>query len=288
MSEKIMVVGGSGFIGSHLVDKLLQLGYNVVNVDLKINEKVETRIVDITDINWLNLTFKSIKPEIVFHLAVYGYEESEQNPTKSILINAIRTLNVLKLARKYNVRKVVHSSSGSIYGEPQILPLNEGHPTNPTSIYGVTKLCEEHFCHLMMQRGLTITILRYSNVLGKGRSFGVIYTFKNRIKQDLPLIIFGGKQGNDYVYVDDVVQANIKCLDHGDNETFNIGSGTNTGIMQLAKQVKNILNADNQIIIEKPRPHDPTWQFYYDITKAKTRLKWKPTINFKEMLTKIL
>jgi len=283
--KTILVTGGLGFIGAHLTRKLASLGFDVATVDLKPNSA--SYCADITSLASLNMVFKKVLPQIVFHLAVYGFEESEQNPEKSMLTNAIGTLNVLKLAKKHDVQKVVFSSSGTVYGKPETLPLNESHPTNPRSVYGVTKLAGEFFCRMMMTRGLNITILRYSNVLGPNRNFGVIHIFKERTLKGLPLPVFGGRQSNDYIYVGDVVDANVKCILKGDGETFNIGSGKEVSIMELACALRKKYGGTNEIQVQPSRPHDPTWRFCYDASKAEKVLGWKPTLNFTQILDKM-
>ena len=284
---KVLVVGGSGFIGSHLTDTLMKNGNDVAVADLKTNPKARTFQTDVTDLLELDTVFYRVQPEVVFNMVCLGFEESETNPAKAMLVNSVGTLNVLKASLKYGVKKMVHSSTGTIYGKPEYLPLDEKHPAHPLCVYGVSKLAAEFYCHMMMNRGLNVTILRYSNVLGPNRNFGVIHLFKERTLNGLSLIVFGGRQSNDYVYVGDVVDANLKCVEKGDGETFNIGSGQEVTIMRLARMVQEKYGGKNQIQNQPSRPHDPTWRFRYDTRKAQKMLGWKPTLSFKQILDSI-
>lgn len=256
--QKALVTGGGGFIGSHIVEELLKRGLEVVSVDnLVTNDFTNTLIfsgngnpnfqfecVDITDYNDLVPCFKDV--DIVFHNAASKKTICLDNPMRDLEINAKGTYNVLKIANKVGVKKFIHASTGSVYGEPIFLPTTENHPTNPTSFYGISKLCGEKY---VLLADMDTTILRYHHVYGPRQNYsdygGVVSIFIRRLLQDKPPIIHGdGTQIRSFTYVKDVVNANlfVASLNESEGEIYNIASGLKITINKLADKLMKMMN----------------------------------------------
>lgn len=257
--RKAIVTGGAGFIGSHIVEELLKMGIDVTSIDNYIGGKHENLAnlpnqhllhevdCDVTDYNHLKQHFQGV--DIVFHEAASKKTICLRDPRMDLRINAEGTFNILELARDFRVRKVVHASTGSVYGEARFLPQNEDHPLVPTSYYGVSKLAGEKyvkaFNHLY---GLNTTILRYFHVYGPRQESaddrgGVVAIFLRRALANKHLTINGdGTQQRSFTYVKDVVRANILAAmaPHSIGEVYNCASGLKVTIQQLANQVRSI------------------------------------------------
>lgn len=256
--SKALVTGGAGFIGSHIVEELLNEGLEVVSIDnyfagKKENlaefhniygDKLKEVDCDVTDYDELKEYFDGV--DIVFHEAASKKTICLRDPRKDLLINGTGTFNVLELARDFGVKKVVHASSGSVYGEARYFPQDENHPVNPTSYYGVSKLAGEKyaraFCDLY---DMDCTILRYFHVYGPRQENsdvgGVVSIFGRRVLDGLPPIIFGdGTQQRSFTYVKDVVAINkLVAMSEGTRgETYNCASGINVTVGELAQKVK--------------------------------------------------
>ena len=238
-AKKILVTGGGGFIGSHVVDRLLALGHHVVIIDdfrsghlSNLPANVHLYRADITSAH-IEEIFRDEKPEFVYHYAAQiSVQLSMQDPKKDAETNVNGSLNLLENCLRYGVKKFIYTSSGgAIYGEPLYLPCDETHPVNPLAHYGVSKYAVENYLHVYRQSyGLDYTILRLSNVYGPRQDpfgeAGVVAIFSQAILSGRPVVINGdGEQERDFVYVRDVVEANIKALDTGSGEAFNIGTG---------------------------------------------------------------
>jgi UDP-glucose 4-epimerase len=255
---KVLVTGGAGFIGSHIADRLVNDGYTVVIVDNLstgkkeyVNPKAAFHKIDITDFNSLDEVFEKEKPEIVdHHAAQVNVRVSMTDPDMDAKINIMGSLNVLKCALRYNVKKFIFASTGgAIYGEPENLPVSEDTPTNPLSPYGLAKLTVENYIKILSNlNGLPYTILRYSNVYGprqivKGES-GVIALFTQRMLEGKVPVIFGdGTHTRDYVYVSDVVDANMLALKRGSGKTFNIGTATRVDVNEVYDKLESHLKS---------------------------------------------
>ena len=244
---KILVTGCAGFIGSHLVDKLIESGHDVVIIDnlssgilSNVNTKAKFFNMNIADDNIKEL-FSEFNFEIIYHLASQiDLNLSVKDPVSDAETNIIGTLNLLQNSVKSGVRKFIFSSSGgAIYGEQTSFPANESHPAKPQSPYGISKLTVEKYLDFYNNiYGLKYFILRYSNVYGPRQNLngecGVVSIFCRKIlsgKQ--PLINGDGLQTRDFVYVDDVVKANIMVLDYNESKILNISSGKETTINEL-------------------------------------------------------
>ena len=254
--SKAIVTGGAGFIGSHLVEELLNQGLEVISIDNYFAGKKENLAqfhdydrfheinCDVTDYDNLKKYFDGV--DIVFHEAASKKTICLNDPRKDLLINGGGTFNILELARDFGVKKVVHASTGSVYGEARYFPQDEEHPLNPTSYYGVSKLAGEKyaraFCDLY---DLDCTILRYFHVYGprQGNSDvgGVVSIFGRRvINGEAPIIHGDGSQQRSFTYVKDVVNANmlVAMAEGTKGEAYNCASGINVTVEELADKVK--------------------------------------------------
>ena len=283
--EKAIVTGGAGFIGSHLVEELANRGYHTTIVDNFSTGKLEniegllgTANVElvhgsITDLPVLQKAFQCAK--YVFHqAALTRVPRSIENPLSTNEVNINGTLNVLLAARDNKVKKVIYASSSSVYGNVLTLPQHESMPPDPLSPYALTKLAGEYYCNIFSQiYGLSTISLRYFNVYGRRQDPHSQYTtaviaFLSRITQNLPPIIFGnGKQSRDFTFINDVVQANILAGESNNEGVYNIGSGRNTTINQLAAIIAKLMQKKITPIHDKPRVGDPR-QTLADVSKA--------------------
>jgi len=297
---KVLVTGGAGFIGSHLVDEALEEGYDVVTIDNLNNGKLENLNkdakfykVDIVDIDNLSLVFEKEKPDYVIHLAAQiSLRESLKNPIYDAEQNILGSINILECCRKFNVKKVVYASSAAVYGFPKYLPVDEKHPINPFSPYGVSKHTVEHYLQYYHENfEIGYIILRYSNVYGERQDplgeAGVIAIFIDKLKKGERPIIFGdGEQTRDFVYAKDVVEANLLALEkETENKVFNISTNTETSVNELFKKIKEIMNSNINPIYKNPIKE--VRNIRLDNSLAEKELNWKPKVELNEGLKKI-
>jgi len=295
---KILVTGGAGFIASNLVDKLINLGHRVIVIDnlstgsyKNLNPQAVFYLADIRDGQIMDDIFKLEKPEYVdHHAAQIDVRKSLENPVFDAECNIIGSINLIKAALKHKVKKFIYiSTGGAVHGEPKYLPVKEDHPINPECEYGITKHTVEHYLYLYrFHYGLNYTVLRYPNVYGprqnpKGEA-GVNAIFIHQMLTGVTPTIFGdGEQLRDYVYVEDVVNANIAALDKGDNEIVNIGTGLGTSVNDIFRELQEILNFPHNAIYAPPRTGE-IYKIYLDASKAKEKLQWRSQVPFKEGL----
>jgi UDP-glucose 4-epimerase len=262
-----MVTGGGGFIGSHLVNALLKEGLSVISVDdyssgkpynldnakTLYPEKFHETICDVSSYEKLKEIFETFDIDVVFHNAASKKNICLKDPKRDLEVNGAGAYNVLELSKVYGVKKVVHASTGSVYGEAQYFPQDESHPLVPASYYGVSKLAGEKYCKLYNDVfGLSTTVLRYFHVFGPNQEHdpdlgGVVAIFIDRAKQDLPLIIHGdGTQQRSFTHVSDIVGINllVACSPESNGEAYNCASGVNVTIQELADLVKNDMNLE--------------------------------------------
>lgn len=300
--ERVLVTGGAGFIGSHIVEKLLKTGHEVTIIDnlstgglnnihdCFSNENVRFVTGDIRDPE----TVRKCAGEVdgVIHLAaIVSVPFSIENPTLTYETNAAGTLNLLDSCLDGGAEKFVFASSCSLYGEAEHLPIGESHSTRPVSPYATSKLeAERHCIDFYEESGLDTTILRLFNVYGPRQTFnqysGVIAKFVRRANQSLPLIVHGdGTQTRDFVHVYDVADAFLRALEDpkAEGHAFNIGSGTPTSINELAETVLHTAGKDLQILHEKSRDGDLKHS-YADVSKAQNLLGYNPKVRLAEGL----
>jgi UDP-glucose 4-epimerase len=295
---KILVTGGAGFIGSNIVDRLIDEGYEISVIDdlssgdeKNINKKAAFHKLSIQDPK-LESVFQKERPDYVsHHAAQIDVRRSVSDPVFDAGVNVLGTINVLQNCVKYKVRKVVFASSGgAIYGEQEIYPAPETHPARPISPYGITKLVAEHYLYYYKSiHGLNYTALRYANVYGPRQDphgeAGVVAIFiEKMLKGEPPTINGDGEQTRDFVYVGDVVQANISAIlnDVSDN-IFNIGTGTETSVKQIFQHLKEIINLSIQEKYGPPKQGEQK-RSVIDYSKAKEILNWTPQISLTDGL----
>ena len=284
---KVLVTGGAGFIGSNLVNKLVELDYQVEVIDnnlrdlTKINKKANYHKYDLSDVNNLNQVARILNSvDTVFHLAARArVQPSIDDPVGYEINNTLSTVNILKSCVDSNVRRFVYSSSSSVYGDNDNMPLKENFKPNPLSPYGAQKYYGEILCNTFAEvYDIETVSLRYFNVYGEGQNIGGAYSlvigiFFNQLLKGKPLTIRGdGNQKRDFTYVGDVVNANIlasKSSMVGRGEVLNIGNGDNRTINQIA----NLFDVEKKYIEPVLEPKETL----ADIKLAKDLLNWEPT-----------
>lgn len=286
---KILITGGAGFIGSHIADRLIKNGHKVSIVDNlsrghkeNVNKDANFYKLDINS-KKLSDVFKKEKPDVVSHqAAMINVRESVDIPLAYEKNNILGLVNVLENCRKYRTQKIINISSGGVvYGTPKNMPPREDYPFDPESPYGISKVEGEYWCrYYAKQFGIKYTSLRYANVYGPRQETaggaGVIALFaKLMLKNKQPVIFGDGKIGRDYVYVDDVVDINIKCLKQGNNDAFNVGTGKITTVGEIFNEIKKITNYQGDAKYEAEKAGELKLN-YLDVKKAYKKLSWKP------------
>jgi UDP-glucose 4-epimerase len=306
MPLKVLVTGGAGFIGSHVVDRLVEEGYEIrVLDDLSTGKlgniqshlssgKVEFVRGDIRDASLVNKILEGVN--VVIHMAaLVSVPLSVENPNLTFDINLLGTLNLLRSSIVKHIDRFVFISSCAVCGDPESLPVTEQARTNPISPYAESKLIGERYCLGFSERQLLHSVvLRFFNVYGPRQGMneysGVITRFIDRCKQKLPLTIYGdGSQTRDFVNVKDVAEAILASTksNKAEGEIFNIGSGKPTTIKELAETVLELTGVGSKISYEKPRAGDIK-DSYADITKAKKFLSYEPKVSLREGLQMLL
>ena len=295
-----VITGGAGFIGSHIAEQLVKIGHNVTIIDNLSNGKKEnlSKIIkkikfvngDIRDFDLLKNTLKNT--DGVFHqAALASVQESFSKEQEYFDVNVKGTENILKLAREFNF-KVVYASSSSIYGNPEKIPIEENDQKNPINPYAITKLDDEKLAIKYAGMGVRVIGLRYFNVFGKGQSkeyAGVLKLFLERIKDKLPPKINGdGSQFRDFVYVEDVADANIMSMDSNiDHEFFNVGTNTSITILDLAKTIIKFSNLNINPIFG-PSLQGDVQKTVANIDLIKEKIGWKPTVFLEKWINEII
>jgi len=295
---KILVTGGAGFIGSNIVDELIEKKHKVVIVDnlatgniKNVNKKAKFYKVSVCDKKKIDDIFKKEKIDIVIHHAAQlDVRKSVEDPCFDADVNIKGALNILEACKNTKVKKIIFASSGgTIYGECGSKAPDEKAFANPLSPYGVAKLSVEHYIKAYSALyGLKYTILRYANVYGPRQDVngeaGVVAIFIGKMSKNEDVFIFGdGKQLRDYVYVKDVVSANIKSLTKGNNEVINIGTNKTTSVTKLAAELSKIMNYKKKPVF-KPKRNGELFKSFLNISKAKKVLNWKPDITISQGL----
>jgi NAD-binding protein len=266
---RITVTGGAGFIGSHLVDRLIEDGHIVQVIDNLytgnkefVHSKAQFVELDIRDPK-LYSVLEEFRPDYIFHEAAQTeVSTSMSDPMLDCDINLMGLINLLNAAVKLDVKKFLMPSSAAVYGNLDTLPLNEEMIGNPSSFYGLTKLTTEHYLRIYHEAfGLPYICYRYSNVFGprqgNGGEGGVISIFAKAIVQGSPIIIYGdGKQTRDFIYVDDVVEANILGMQHQVTGIYNVSTGISSSVNLLVDEFRNISGKDIEVVYDKPRLGD--------------------------------
>jgi UDP-glucose 4-epimerase len=293
---KVLVTGGAGFIGSHIVDMLIEDGHEVIIIDNLstgkkefINKKATFYLLDINSPQ-LEHIFSKEKPEYVIHQAAQvDVALSIQDPVCDADSNIIGTIRLLECCQKFNIRKIIYASSCAVYGETNDCSIHENFIAQPLSFYGVSKYTSELYIQLNHKfSGTPYTILRYANVYGprqtpKGEG-GVISIFMQKaLKGEQPVIFGDGEQTRDFVYVKDVASANLSALKNGTNEIINIGLNKKTSINKLHALVSSMfLNSASPKYL--PRRNGDIQYSRLNNDKALQKLDWKPSYELLEGL----
>ncbi len=297
---KIMVTGGAGFIGSHVVDACLAAGHDVCIVDDLSTGKAENvppdvhlYTVDIRDESALKKVMAEERPDVISHQAAKAnVRESMIKPRLYAKVNILGSLNILELAREYGTKKIVYASTGgAVYGEPEYLPADEEHPIEPLDPYGASKHHVEHYLSIYRKHfDIDYTILRYPNVYGPRQDpegeAGVIAIWTAQMLKKEPSIVYGsGEQERDFVYVGDIARANVDALSLGSGHTLNLGSAAGTSINEVFSLLKDITDYPAE------RKHGPAKQgevfrSYITNDRAKQVLGWEPRVSLDDGLRK--
>lgn len=294
---KVLVTGGAGFIGSHVVDRLVQEGHDVVIVDnlstgkrRNINRAARFCKMDIQ--SWrLERVFRNERPNIVMHFAAQmDVRKSVEDPVFDAQVNILGMLNVLQQAVRHGVRKVVFSSSGgAIYGEQDVYPAPESHATKPLSPYGISKLCgEQYLSYYQRVSGLQVVNLRYANVYGPRQDpdgeAGVVAIFIQKLLNNEQAIIHGnGRQTRDFVYVEDVVEANLAVMGPDTQGTYNVGTGQETSINDLMRILIEHTGSTGKEV-HGPAKRGEQARSVIDASKLHHELSWEPRTELSEGL----
>jgi nucleoside-diphosphate-sugar epimerase len=296
-----LVTGGAGFIGSHLVEALLKINYQVRVLDNFMTGKrqnissilshIQLIEGDLRDFETVRKAAEAV--DFIFHLgALPSVPRSIQDPITSNDVNIQGTLHVLEAARQMKVKRVIFSSSSSVYGDSPILPKREDAVPNPLSPYAVTKLAGEHYCKVYYKiYGLETVCLRYFNVFGPKQDptsqyAAAIPRFINALLVNKPPLVYGdGEQSRDFTYVDNVVQANILAIEapEAPGQILNIAYGKQVTVNELIKTLNAILGKKIQPIYESSRPGDIRHSLA-DISQARRILGFSPTVSLEEGL----
>ncbi|PWB47490.1 MAG: UDP-glucose 4-epimerase [Candidatus Methylomirabilota bacterium] len=294
---RVLVTGGAGFIGSHVVDALVREGHDVAVVDdlsmgkrQQVHPSARFYQVDIRDRRALEDVFRVERPEMVNHHAAQAdLRRSMIEPSFDASVNVIGSLNLIELSLAYEVRRFINiSSGGAVYGEPQHLPVDELHLIRPMSVYGVSKYAVEQYLRLFDESGLNYAILRYANVYGprqnpKGEA-GVVAIFSRQmLAGERPTIFGDGTKTRDYVYVDDIVAANLLAMANkqASGRSYNLGLGREVSDRQIFESVRRAVGATLEPILASKRPGEID-RICLDASLARAELRWEPTVPLEE------
>jgi UDP-glucose 4-epimerase len=288
---KILVTGGAGFIGSNVADGFIAHGHQVVVVDdlssgyaRNVPEKAAFYQVDITD-DGLREVFRKERPDVVdHHAAQIDVRKSVEDPMYDARINVLGSLNVIQQCLNHGVRKIIYASTGgAVYGEPEYLPADEQHPIRPLCQYGVTKHTVEHYLYLYRRHyDLDYTVLRYPNVYGPRQDplgeAGVVAIFTEALMHGRRPTIYGdGSHTRDYVFVGDIVAANILALEGGSGMILNLGWGREVSVNDIFQALKKVLSSDVEPIYGDERVGE-IHRICLESGRAGEQLGWKPEV----------
>lgn len=291
---KILVTGGAGFIGSHVVDLLVESGHRVAVVDdlstgrfENINPGVNFYRVSIEDTGIAEVVERE-RPRVVLHQAAQvDVQCSLRDPLADAKTNIMGVINLLEACRRFNVSKVVYASSAAVYGNPVSLPVDETHPIVPQSPYGASKYISEHYLRIYSELyGVRHTVLRYANVYGPRQDAagegGVVAIFVDRfLKGEEPKIFGDGEQTRDFIFVKDVAAANAAAIDKGDGMVLNVSTGARLSVNSLFEAIKKAAGSPLDPVYCPPRPGDIAHSCLSN-KRAAEALGWRPVYSLKE------
>ncbi len=294
---KVLVTGGAGFIGSHVVDRLVEEGHQVVVVDnlatgkrKHVNRAASLYKTDITS-GRLERVFRNERPNVVLHLAAQiSVRNSVDDPVFDAQVNVLGTMNVLQQAVRYGCRKVVFSSSGgAIYGEQETFPASESHGTNPLSPYGISKLCGEHYLsYFQRTSGIPVVSLRYANVYGprqdpEGEAGVVAIFIQKMLNNEQPIINGNGRQTRDFVFVEDIAQANLVAMGQDAHGVYNVGTGVETSVNELFRMLADLTGSSAKEV-HGPAKLGEQLRSVIDPSRIKQELGWEMKVDLTEGL----
>ncbi len=296
---KIIVTGGAGFIGSHVVDAYAATGHQVIVVDnlstgtrALVNPAARLVEMDINDPELAEL-FRAERPDVVnHHAANASVSLSVRQPVFDATQNILGTINLLEAARQANVGKFIYiSSGGAMYGNPEYVPMDEDHPSNPVSPYALSKHTGERYVRTYgIEHGLRWTSLRYANVYGPRQDplgeAGVVSIFcQNLLDGTAPEIHWDGEQTRDFVYIGDCARANLLVLEAGDGQAYNVGTGVGTSINRLFRTLLEVAGQDLTPRRGPRRPGDARHS-YLDFSRIERDLGWQAEVSLRDGLSK--
>jgi UDP-glucose 4-epimerase len=303
---RTLVTGGAGFIGSNLVDALVERGDEVVvlddvstgrreNVEGALQGGAELVELDVRDAEAVSAAIERAQPEVIFHLAAQiDVRKSVADPAHDSRVNVEGTINVLNAALAHEVGRVVNTSTGgAIYGEGQILPAPESHPVAPESPYGLSKFCAENYCALFTRlHRLSTVSLRYGNVYGPRQDplgeAGVIAIFCGKLLEGGRPTIFGdGTQTRDYVFVGDVVDANLRAAVSEATGPFNVGRGVETSVLDIVAALASISDNGFEADHAPPRPGE-VQHIALDTSRTQAEFGWQARVDLEQGLRRTL
>jgi len=291
---RVLVTGGAGFIGSHLCDRLLADGHHVTCMD-----NLSTGRQHNIEHNRLNVNFKFVHEDIVecgfsdidvvYHLATCKKRVADGDPELGVRTDVLGTIRLLKIAKQTGVKRFVYISTGSVYGEVNGR-INEITPTNPVSVYGVNKLAAEYYVKML---GNNTTIFRLFHVYGDRQDDsewgGVIARWLKLAKNGEALPIYGdGKQTRDFIYVDDVVEANLLAAAKDKSGVFNVGTGRNTSLNEVVRLLNQKLGTNIEPIYKPNRIKNYVLHTLADTSKAEKELDFKAKVSLEEGIVRLL
>ncbi len=298
---KILVTGGCGFIGSHIVDAYIEAGHEVVVADKKKsnlfaykNNQANYYQIDLTDSKKVNSLFEKIKPDIInHHAANISLAKSIEKPLYDAKNNITAVINILESAEKHGTKKIIFASSaGALYSGNTSLPFTEKTSTNPISPYGVSKLASEYYIKVYAELyALEYVILRYSNIYGPRQNNTlkpIVSVFIEDLKNDQqPIINNDGSQTRDFLFVEDLKSANLLALTYKKNACFNISSESETTIAKLFTKIKQMLKSNIEPKFKSKKIKEQQRSFISN-AKAREKLGWNPKYNLKQGLSKTI
>jgi UDP-glucose 4-epimerase len=297
---RILVTGGAGFIGSNVADRFIELGHEVAILDdfssgqrAFVHAQARLYEIDLLDAAAVDRCVAEFRPEVVdHHAAQIDVRRSVTDPVLDATTNILGGLRLLESCTRHGVRKFVYASTGgALYGEGRELPATEAHPVNPESPYGVSKHTLEHYLYLWkLLHGLDYTVLRYPNVYGPRQNphgeAGVNAIFIGlMLEGERPRIFGDGEQVRDYLYVGDVVEANVLALERGSGAMVNLGTGVGTSVNDIFRELKSVLAFPGEPVYEAERPGEVR-RIYLDASLAARVLGWSPSVPFREGLSR--
>lgn len=297
---KILVTGGAGFIGSHVVDAVLAAGHTVHVID-NFSSGFRKNVADEAALHVLDIRSDDVTPlfedehfdVLIHHAAQMDVRRSVADPQYDADVNVIGFLNLMEAGRQNGLKKVIFASTGgAIYGEPEYAPQDEAHALHPLSPYGITKLVTEKYLYFYAQQyGISYVVLRYANIYGPRQSphgeAGVVAIFAQRLLLgEQPVINGDGLQTRDYTYVHDVVRANLAALAYeGPSDVFNIGTARETDVNTLFRLLRDRLSPSCKEVHAEAKPGEQR-RSILDFQKARRVLDWAPNVTLEEGLDK--